>query len=73
MSKNEIRYLVDSNIEQITVMLMKEHDLSLLEALNQIYNSQWYEKLMQSDTGLYYQSPNYNYLLLKDEMKYGKL
>lgn len=72
MSENEIQYLIDSNLEQVAVMLMTEYQMPLLEALNQIYHSQWYEKLTLPESGLYYQSPNYNYLLLKEEMKYGK-
>lgn len=73
MSADEVKYLIDSNVEQVAVMLMEEQHLSMLDALGTIYRSQWYEKLTDKATGLYYQSPNYNYLLLQEEMRYGRM
>lgn len=72
MTRNEINYLIDSNLEQVTVMLMDDFHWTLQEALDKVYLSQWYEKICDTGTGLYFQSPNYNYLLLKEEMMCGR-
>ena len=54
-------------------MAMEEYKLSIPEALDLVYNSQLYEKIMDLKTGLYYQSAKYNYELLRHEVKYGKI
>lgn len=43
------------------------------EAMDIVYNSQLYEKIIDTDTGLYPQSAGYNFELLKKEMLTGKL
>ena len=52
---------------------MEDFKYSLEEALDCVYNSELFEKLQDVNTGLYYQSSSYNYELLKNEMKYGKI
>ena len=52
---------------------MNDYNLSEAEALDLIYNSQLYEKILDLETGLYYQSAGYNYELLKSEIEYGKI
>ena len=37
------------------------------------YNKLFFEKIVNLDTGLYYQSAAYNYGLLKHEIEFGKL
>lgn len=69
---NEIRFLIDSQIEQLAIMAVEEYKLSISQALELVYNSQVYEKIMDLETGLYYQSAKYNYEMLKHEIKYGK-
>ena len=66
-------FLINYAIDQIAVFLMEDYHLELPEALEQIYNSQFYEKIVNLDTGLYYQSPAYNYGLLKHEIEFGKI
>lgn len=70
---DEIRFLIDSLVEQLALMAMEEYKLSIPEALDLVYNSQLYEKIMDLKTGLYYQSAKYNYELLRHEVKYGKI
>ena len=52
---------------------MEDYQLELPKALELIYNSQFYEKIVNLDTGLYYQSAAYNYELLKHEFEFGKI
>lgn len=70
---DETRFLIDSLVEQLTLMVIEEYKLSIPEALQWVYNSQLYEKITDLETGLYYQSAKYNYELLHHEMKYGKI
>ena len=66
-------FLINYAIDQIAVFLMEDYHLELPEALEQIYNSQFYEKIVNLDTGLYYQSAACNYGLLKHEIEFGKI
>lgn len=43
------------------------------QALRVVYNSKTYEKLCDTKTGLYFQSPRYVYDFLKHEIKTGTL
>lgn len=52
---------------------MEDYGLELPAALELVYNSQLYEKVINLETGLYYQSAAYNYDLLKHEIAYGKI
>lgn len=70
---DETRFLIDSLIEQLTLMAVEEYKITIPEALQLVYNSQLYEKITDLETGLYYQSAKYNYELLRHEMKYGKI
>ena len=38
-----------------------------------VYNSQLYEKILDTETGLYYQSAGYNYQFLRREILTGKM
>lgn len=69
----ETRFLIDSLVEQLTLMAMDEYKLPMLKALELVYNSQLYDKIMDLETGLYYQSARYNYELLRHEVRYGKI
>ncbi|MBR1667586.1 MAG: hypothetical protein IJ693_04815 [Bacteroidaceae bacterium] len=70
---NEQKFLIDCIIDDIANYLIEDEHLSILEALDVVYNSQFYEKLTDLDTGLYFQSSAYNYEYLKQELKYGKV
>lgn len=73
MNETKIKFLIDSLVEDMAKYLMEEKCLSLIDALDTIYNSQTYEKITDLSTGLYFQSSDYNYNLLQHEMKYGKV
>lgn len=70
---NETQFLIDSLVERLVMFVMEDFKLSLPEALNLVYNSQLYEKLVDTETGLYYQSARYNYHLLRREILLGKI
>ena len=69
----ETKFLIDSLVEQMALWVMDDYHLSMIDALQLVYNSQLYEKITDVETGLFYQSVAYNYRLLKHEIAYGKL
>ena len=69
----ETKFLISVLVEKLTIQVMNDYNLSEAEALDLIYNSQLYEKILDLGTGLYYQSAGYNYELLKSEIEYGKI
>ncbi len=69
----QAKYLINSLVEQLALLLMKNYNLSMIDALSFVYNSQWYEKVIDIETELYIQSAAYNYQLLQHEMSFGKI
>ena len=73
LSAGQIGILLNARIKDMAMWLMEDFKFSLEEALDCVYNSELFEKLQDIETGLYYQSSGYNYELLKEEMKYGRI
>ena len=69
----QTKFLIDSLVEQLALWAMRDYRLSMVEALQLVFNSQLYEKVIDLETGLYCQSAAYNYGLLKHEIDYGKI
>ena len=70
---SSIDYLNECMVRDLTVMLVEDYRISITEALDILYNSETYEKLLNERTGLYFQSPVYVYDFLQLELKNGKL
>ena len=70
---DETRFLINSLVVQLTLMVIEEYNLSIPQALELVYISQLYETIMDIDSGFSYQSAKYNYEMLRHEMKYGKI
>ncbi len=68
LNENQFQFIINSNVEQIAFYLQEDYELSVIEALDKIYNSKIYDKLQNPQTGLYLQSPDYIYDYLKAEM-----
>lgn len=73
LTAGQISIMINARIKDMAMWLMEDFKYSLEEALDCVYNSELFEKLQDLKTGLYYQSSGYNYELLKEEMKYGKI
>ena len=68
--KDQLReYLIQDIVDMICTDQTIEYD----EAMNKFYNSEIFEKLMNDETGLYLESPDYVYDLFKDEMNFGHI
>ena len=68
LNENQFQFIINSNVEQIAFYLQEDYEVSVIEALDKIYNSKIYDKLQNPQTGLYLQSPDYIYDYLKAEM-----
>lgn len=61
-------------VKELAQLLMEQdRSLSMQEALSQVFNSETYQKILDDQTRLYYQSPRYVYSFLEHELKTGKL
>ncbi len=64
-----VEYMVQDLVEMLTESQGVEYDL----AMHTIYDSEIYEKLLDTETGLYRESPAYVYGLLQDELNFGHI
>ena len=64
-----LEYVIQDIIDMISTDWSIEYD----EANNKFYKSEVFEKLIDEETGLYLESPNYVYDLFKDEMNFGHI
>ena len=64
-----LEYLIQDIVDMISTDQKIEYD----EAMNKFYNSEVFEKLIDKETGLYLESPEYVYDLFKDEMNFGHI
>ena len=72
MTKETI-FLIDNLTKNLVLMVMEDFNYSITETMDAVYNSQLYEKILDLETGLYYQSAGYNYELLRNELLTGKV
>ncbi len=65
LTKHQIEFIINSDVEMIVSYIMEDEGLSILEAFDKVYNSPIYAKLVDVKTGLYIQSPAYIYSLMQ--------
>lgn len=71
MSKQEqlIEFIIQDIIRYLVADLHIEYD----KAMNIFYNSETFDKLQDTETGLYLESSAYVYSILQDEMNFGRI
>lgn len=69
---NKRDFLKNRIVDQITLFLMRDFNLSMSDALDVVYNSDLYNALIDDETGLYLESPSYVYEFMKREYLSGK-
>lgn len=67
--KQMMEYMIQDLVEIIAEEQRVEYD----RAMEILFNSLIYDKIMDVETGLYRDSPAYVYGLLQDEMNYGRI
>lgn len=70
---DKIKFLTELNTLELVSYIMEEYNAEYAKAIDMLYNSQTFEKLLDSETGLYFQSSRYIYELFKYEYKTGKI
>lgn len=65
--------LIEGIIQELVKYLYEDKKIDIEAAMNIVYNSIVFTKLVDTETGLYKESASYVYEMLKDEMNEGKL
>lgn len=69
ITKRQLQFIINSDVEALVDLVQKDYGLSVSEAFDRVYNSRLYSKLIDTRTGLYIESPLYQYEYLKEEMQ----
>ena len=72
LTNAQLQFIINSDVERMTKYLIEDKEISIIHALDIIYNSNIYQKLLDRKTGLYLYSPAYIYDYLKEEIKQNK-
>ncbi len=73
MNNAEVRFMIEELVKELTLRLMDERGMTMKQALDTIYNSETYTKLLDDRTGLFSQSTVYVYSILETEILTGKI
>lgn len=61
-------------VKNLALLLIEQNnELTVEQALSEVFNSDTYQKVMDERTLFYYQSPKYVFAFLEEELKKGKL
>ncbi|MBR3959577.1 MAG: hypothetical protein IKJ81_05960 [Bacteroidales bacterium] len=61
-------------VKNLALLLQEDNpSLTMEQALSMVINSDTYQRILNDDTQLYYQSPRYVYSFLSGELKTGKI
>lgn len=71
MSKD--KQLMELITQDIIAKFSQDTGRSIADAMVIFYNSEFFEKLYDSETGLYLEGSDYLYEIFSDEIKQGKL
>ena len=66
-------FMIEDLVKDLVLKLMEEQKMSMTAALDTVYNSDTYEKVLDLETGLFAQSTAYVYSIFQRELKEGKL
>ena len=66
-------FMIEELVRELALRLMDDRDMTMKQALDTVYNSETYAKVLDLRTGLYSQSTAYVYSILETEILTGKL
>lgn len=69
---SEVNYMNECMTRDIVTMLVEQRGMAIADAMELFYNSRTYEKLNNTKTGLYFQSPVYVFDVLEKEIEKEK-
>lgn len=70
--EKNFQFLLEAISTDIIGWLIRDKELSLGEAVSTWYNSETFEKVSDPQTGMFIESPAYNYEFLKRELLTGR-
>jgi hypothetical protein len=70
---NKIKALAEGIISDMVGYVVEDRKLTVEQAMDIVYSSAVFDKLSDSETGLYKEGSAYVYALLKDEIDNGKI
>ena len=73
MLNDKIRYMKDFVTSEIIQAIIEDTKLPVEKAMKNFYNSEVFDRLSDTETGLYRESGAYVYELYKIEQKFGRL
>ncbi len=65
--------LIEYSIQDIIEFIVNDHNIEYDEAMRIFYNSHTFDKLTDTETGLYLESSAYVYGIFQDERNFGNL
>ncbi len=68
LTNAQLQFIINSDVERMAQYLMEDKGMTIINALDVIYNSNIYQKLQDRKTELYLYSPAYIYDYLKEEL-----
>lgn len=72
-TKTEQNFMIDCIVTDLVTYIMNDYGLNEAEAMSAVFNSEYYNRLVDTSTDLYIESSAYNYHLLRHELDYGKV
>ena len=66
-------FMIEELVKELALRLMEERHLTMKQALDTVYNSETYSKVLDLRTSLYSQSTTYVYSILETEILTGKI
>lgn len=67
-NRDQRQFIINCDVEELVALLQADYHMSVIEAFDKVYNSELHSKLIDIKTGLYIQSPLYQYEYLKAEL-----
>lgn len=66
-------FMIEELVRELALRLMDERGFTMKKALDTVYNSETYAKVLDLRTGLFSQSTAYVYSILETEILTGKM
>ena len=73
MNDAQTTFMIEELVKELALRLMEERGLSMKQALDTIYNSETYTKVLDLRTSLFSQSTAYVYSILETEILTGNM
>ena len=70
LSAGQIKMMQEDMYADLIQILMEEYGYTLEKAMETLNNSETFARLQNADTGMFYQSPGFEYSFLSNELNF---